>query len=122
MDTNDTICALATPAGVGAIAMIRLSGPESFGIIDQIFEPRSGSPVSLAAGYTLHLGNLTGDEGVIDEVMVSVFRQPHSYTADDAIEISCHGSPYIQQKIIELLISRGARMATAGEFTMRAFI
>ncbi|MCK9268833.1 MAG: tRNA uridine-5-carboxymethylaminomethyl(34) synthesis GTPase MnmE [Bacteroidales bacterium] len=122
MDTNDTICALATPAGVGAIAMIRLSGPESFGIIDQIFEPRSGSPVSLAAGYTLHLGNLTGDEGVIDEVMVSVFRQPHSYTGDDAIEISCHGSPYIQQKIIELLISRGARMATAGEFTMRAFI
>jgi tRNA modification GTPase len=102
--------------------MIRLSGPESFGIIDQIFEPRSGSPVSLAAGYTLHLGNLTGDEGVIDEVMVSVFRQPHSYTGDDAIEISCHGSPYIQQKIIELLISRGARMATAGEFTMRAFI
>ena len=122
MYTNDTICALATPAGVGAIAMIRLSGPESFGIIDQIFEPRSGSPVSLAAGYTLHLGNLTGDEGVIDEVMVSVFRQPHSYTGDDAIEISCHGSPYIQQKIIELLISRGARMATAGEFTMRAFI
>ena len=122
MDTNDTICALATPAGVGAIAMIRLSGPESFGIIDQIFEPRSGSPVSSAAGYTLHLGNLTGDEGVIDEVMVSVFRQPHSYTGDDAIEISCHGSPYIQQKIIELLINCGARMATAGEFTMRAFI
>lgn len=122
MDTNDTICALATPAGVGAIAMIRLSGPESFGIIDHIFAPRSGTLVSSAAGYTLHLGDLSDDEGIIDEVMVSVFRQPHSYTGDDAIEISCHGSPYIQQKIIELLISRGARMATAGEFTMRAFI
>ncbi len=122
MDTNDTICALATPAGVGAIAMIRLSGPESFSIIDSVFEPRSGAPVSSASSHTLHLGNLSGDEGIIDEVLVSLFRQPHSYTGDDAIEISCHGSPYIQQKIIELLISRGARMANAGEFTMRAFI
>jgi tRNA modification GTPase len=122
MDTNDTICALATPAGMGAIAMIRLSGPESFSIIDQVFTARSGSPVSEAAGHTLHLGDLNGDEGIIDEVLVSVFRAPHSYTGDDAIEISCHGSPYIQQKIIELLISRGARMANAGEFTMRAFV
>ncbi|HZK07321.1 MAG TPA: tRNA uridine-5-carboxymethylaminomethyl(34) synthesis GTPase MnmE [Bacteroidales bacterium] len=122
MDTNDTICALATPAGVGAIAMIRLSGSESFSIIDSVFEPRSGAPVSSAASHTLHLGNLSGNEGIIDEVLVSLFRQPHSYTGDDAIEISCHGSPYIQQKIIELLISRGARMANAGEFTMRAFI
>lgn len=122
MDTKDTICALATPAGVGAIAMIRLSGPESFSIIDQIFKPRSSSPISKAAGHTLHLGDLRGDEGIIDEVLVSVFRAPHSYTGDDAIEISCHGSPYIQQKIIELLINSGARMATAGEFTMRAFV
>jgi tRNA modification GTPase len=122
MDINDTICALATPPGIGAIAMIRLSGPESFSIIDQVFTPRSGSPASEAAGHTLHLGDLSGDEGIIDEVLVSVFRAPHSYTGDDSIEISCHGSPYIQQKIIELLISRGARMATAGEFTMRAFV
>lgn len=122
MDINDTICALATPPGVGAIAMIRLSGPESFSIIDQIFTARSGSPASEAAGHTLHLGDLNGDEGIIDEVLVSVFRAPHSYTGDDSIEISCHGSPYIQQKIIELLINRGARMATAGEFTMRAFV
>jgi tRNA modification GTPase len=122
MDTYDTICALATPAGMGAIAMIRLSGPESFAIIDKIFAPRSGSPASAAAGHTLHLGELYGQDGILDEVLVSVFRAPHSYTGDDAIEISCHGSPYIQQKIIELLISHGARMATAGEFTMRAFV
>jgi len=123
MDTTDTICALATAPGIGAIALIRLSGPESFAITDKIFKPKKeGVSIKKAESYTIHFGTIAAGEELVDEVLVYVYRNPNSYTGDDAIEISCHGSPYIQQKIIELLIMNGARMANAGEFTMRAFL
>ncbi len=123
MNTKDTICALATPAGTGAIAMIRLSGSGSFSILDRVFRSqKKGFTMAKAKSHTIHFGTLVNKDELIDEVLVFVYRQPHSYTGDDAAEISCHGSPYIQQKVIELLISHGARMANAGEFTLRAFL
>ncbi|MCF8365728.1 MAG: tRNA uridine-5-carboxymethylaminomethyl(34) synthesis GTPase MnmE [Bacteroidales bacterium] len=123
MDTTDTICALATAPGTGAIALIRLSGSDSFPIIDKIFKPaKKGFSVKNAKTHTIHFGTIDDDQGTLDEVLVYVFKQPNSYTGDDSIEISCHGSPFIQQKIIELLIQHGARMANAGEFTLRAFL
>lgn len=123
MNTKDTICALATPSGAGAISVIRLSGPETFKIIKEVFEgANSKFDINKVDSHTIHFGNLVEGGEIIDEVLVSVFRNPKSYTGDDSAEISCHGSPYIQQKIIELLIRKGARMADAGEFTMRAFM
>lgn len=119
---NDTICALASPAGSGAIALIRLSGPDSFKIGDRIFQAaKKGESIEKAKGYTILFGKIFDQDHILDEVLVSIFRNPHSYTGEDSIEISCHGSSFIQQKMIELLISKGARMAEAGEFTMRAF-
>ncbi|HPI87297.1 MAG TPA: tRNA uridine-5-carboxymethylaminomethyl(34) synthesis GTPase MnmE, partial [Bacteroidales bacterium] len=120
---EDTICAIATPPGTGAIAIIRMSGNESLRICEQVFTPRNRRlKVSEAPSHTVHFGNIVWGEEMIDEVLVSVFRQPHSYTGENAVEISCHGSVYIQQKIMELLISNGARTATPGEFTLRAFL
>lgn len=119
---NDTICAIATPAGSGAIALIRLSGSESFKIIDSVFKAaKNGASIQKAEAYTIHFGKIYDKDVLLDEVLVSVFKSPHSYTGEDSIEISCHGSTFIQQKMIELLLKRGARMAEAGEFTMRAF-
>jgi len=119
---DDTICALATPSGSGAIAVIRLSGPQTYEIMDKIFQPAGKNPLSEAATHTLRFGNILKDDGeVLDEVLVSVFRKPNSYTGEDAVEISCHGSTYIQQKLLELLMQKGARLAQPGEFTMRAF-
>ena len=123
MDTKDTICALATPAGTGAISVIRLAGPETFIIMKNVFNAASSSfNFNQVDSHTIHFGNIFDGAEIIDEILVSVFKNPRSYTGDDAVEISCHGSPYIQQKIIELLIKNGARMANAGEFTMRAFL
>lgn len=114
---DDTIVALATPPGVGAIGVIRMSGPEAFRIIDELFSKKlSGQP-----GNTIHHG-LLKDETPIDDVLVSVFRSPKSYTGEDVIEISCHGSPVVQQQVIEACIRHGARAARAGEFTQRAFL
>ncbi len=119
---NDTICAIATPPGQGAIAIIRLSGPEAIPIVDRVFTPRKkGLLLAEAETHTLHFGLIHKDEDMLDEVLVSVFRTPHSYTGENAIEISCHGSTFIQQKIVELLISKGARHARPGEFTLRAY-
>lgn len=119
---DDTICALATPSGSGAIAVIRLSGPQTYEIMDKIFRPAGKTPLSEAKTHTLRYGNiLKDDDEVLDEVLVSIFRKPHSYTGEDAVEISCHGSTYIQQKLLELLMQKGARLAQPGEFTMRAF-
>jgi tRNA modification GTPase len=116
----DTIVALATPPGVGAIAVIRLSGPSAFGITDRIFK---GKKPSLQASHTAHFGRLEDEHGrTIDEVLITLFRAPHSYTGDDSVEIGCHGSPYIQQEIIALCIRQGARMAQPGEYTLRAFL
>ena len=115
--TQDTICALATPPG-GAIAIIRLSGDKSFEIIQRIFS----KDIADARPYTIHYGQMREKETVIDDVMISVFRAPHSYTGEDAIEISCHGSLYVSQRILQLLIENGARQALPGEFTQRAFL
>ncbi len=123
MDTESTICAIATPPGQGAIAVIRLSGPKTFRIMNEVFHPsKKGSRISKQKGYTLHHGHLMNGKEVLDEVIVSVFRNPHSYTGEDVVEISCHGSVYIQQQILELLINKGARLAGPGEFTQRAFL
>lgn len=123
MHYTDTICAIATPAGSGAIAVIRLSGTKSFDICNKVFIPATkGKIISQQKPNTVHFGTIVDKSNPIDEVLVSIFKAPHSYTGEDAIEISCHGSTYIQQNILQILINAGARMATPGEFTMRAFL
>ncbi|MDP4281265.1 MAG: tRNA uridine-5-carboxymethylaminomethyl(34) synthesis GTPase MnmE [Bacteroidota bacterium] len=123
MNRNDTICALSTPPGMGAIAVIRISGPEAIPACEKIFRPAEKNlKLSDAPSHTLHFGTISTSNELLDEVLVSVFKAPHSYTGEDVIEISCHGSVYIQQKIIEVLICNGLRMAQPGEFTMRAFL
>lgn len=119
---EDTIVALATPAGVGAISVIRVSGPQSFSAVDNIFYGKS--TVDNAATHTLHYGDIKNQDGEhIDDVLVSVFRAPNSYTGEDSVEISTHGNPLITQKIIELLITNfDVRLAEPGEFTKRAFL
>ena len=115
---KDTICALATPPG-GAIAVVRVSGSDASAITEYIFS----KPLKDAKGYTIHFGQVINMDGVeLDEVLVSVFRAPYSYTGEDSTEISCHGSPYIIQSLLELLIMNGARQAEPGEYTMRAFL
>ncbi len=122
-DRNDTICALATPPGVSAIAVIRISGDQSLAVCDSIFRPKGkGGPLSTAAPYTVHFGEIVNGGGIIDEVLATVFKKPNSYTGEDAVEISTHGSPYIVQQVIELLVSKGIRTARPGEFTLRAFL
>lgn len=119
----DTICAIATPAG-GALGIIRLSGPEAITAADRIFRPRVGAPLSQRAASSLTFGNVVvpqTDEAV-DEVLVSLFRAPHSYTGEDSVEFSCHGSYYILNKVVELLLAQGCRMARPGEYTERAFL
>jgi tRNA modification GTPase len=119
---EDTIVALATPAGVGAISVIRMSGPKSFSAIDRIFNGKI--QIEMAASHTLHYGNIVNQDGEhVDDVLVSVFRAPNSYSGEDSIEISTHGNPLITQKIIELLIENpDLRLAEPGEFTKRAFL
>lgn len=115
---QDTICALATPPG-GAIAIIRVSGPDAITVTEKIFS----KSLEKAKGYTLHFGQVTDADGKeLDEVLVSLFRAPHSYTGEDSTEISCHGSSYIVQRLLESLIKNGARQAEPGEYTMRAFM
>ena len=115
--SGDTICAPATTVGSGAISVIRVSGPQALETVGSVVTLRSGS-VSEAGGYTLHFGSVPG----VDDVMVSVFRAPHSYTGEDAVELSCHASAFVVQRILELLVAAGARMAEPGEFTRRAFL
>ena len=114
---NETICALATAPG-GALGIIRISGPQSLEILSRIFT----KDLSTAQPNTIHYGHIRNGVEVLDEVLVSVFRAPHSYTGEDSAEISCHGSRYILSKVIELLIQNGCRMAQPGEFTQRAFL
>ncbi len=118
--TSNTICALATGGGMSAIAVIRISGPEAFSIGDKLF--RGKIRLQEAAGNTIHFGKIVHDSQWLDEVLVSVFRAPHSYTGENTLEISCHGSPYIQQQILQALYAVGAQPASAGEFTLRAFL
>jgi tRNA modification GTPase len=122
-DKPASICALATPPGNGAIAVIRVSGPDSISVCEKIFDPAGKQKkLSEEATHTIHLGKIKDEDVIIDEVLLSVFRAPNSYTGEDSVEISCHGSTYIQQKIIELLLKNGLQMAQAGEFTLRAFM
>ncbi len=123
MILNDTIIALATSSGVGAIAVIRLSGENSIKIVNQFFKSKFGNKdLNNVKSHTIHLGNITENGYVIDEVLVSVFKNPHSYTGENVVEISCHGSIYIQQQILQLFIKNGVRNANPGEFTLRAFL
>ena len=122
MRLNDTIVALATPSGAGAIAVIRVSGPDAIKLVAPLFKAKSSNNLQDQPSHTLHLGNLADGERILDEVLISIFHGPRSYTGENTIEISCHGSQYIQQEIIQLLIRKGARSAEAGEFTLRAFL
>lgn len=120
---DDTICAISTPPGTGAIAVVRIAGPEALFIGDTIFRPARGNkPLANQPAATAHFGTITDDEKDIDEVVVTLFRGPRSFTGDDTVEISCHGGIYIQQKILQLLLDHGARLAGPGEFTQRAFL
>ena len=123
MNNPDTICAIATAQG-GAIGLIRVSGPDAIAFTDRIFTPVGSSvPLTQRKPYTLTFGHIKNAKGeIIDEVLISVFRAPHSYTGEDSTEISCHGSPYILQQVMQLLISNGCRAAGPGEYTQRAFL
>ncbi|CAM1361516.1 tRNA modification GTPase MnmE [Tenacibaculum sediminilitoris] len=123
MIQNDTIIALATPAGVGAIAVIRLSGEKSIEIVDSFFNSiKKNKSLVQQKSHTLHLGHIVNNGVTVDQVLVSIFKNPHSYTGENIVEISCHGSSFIQQEIIQLFLQNGCRMADNGEFTMRAFL
>jgi tRNA modification GTPase len=116
---DDTIVAIATPPGIGAIGVIRLSGEKAFDIINQLFPSKD---LTKQLSHTIHVGFIKEDGKDIDEVVVSLFKNPASYTGEDVIEVGCHGSPYVQQKIMQACIKKGARLARHGEFTQRAFL
>ena len=122
MIQNDTIVALASPSGAGAIAVIRVSGFDAIVVSNSIFNSVSGKDITKQKTHTLHLGHIVDGAKVIDQVLLSVFKGTNSYTGENTIEISCHGSTYIQQQIIQLLLRKGCRMANAGEFTLRSFL
>ena len=123
MNDESTICAISTPTGNGAIAIIRLSGREAFTIVDKLFVFK-GKQKKLQdqQANTIHFGSLKNEDELIDEVLVSLFRAPHSYTGEDLIEVACHGSEYIQERVLQLFTNNGALLAGPGEFTMRAFL
>ena len=121
--SQDIIIALATPFGVGAIAVIRLSGSAAIDLVNDFFEPKGkNKSLKTVASHTVHLGYITDGDRIVDEALVTVFKTPHSYTGENVVEISCHGSAYIQKEILQLFLSKGARHADAGEFTLRAFL
>lgn len=120
--TDDTICAPATIQGKAALAVIRISGAKAKQIISEIFTPLRHREQWTAEGYKLHYGTIYNNHSHVDDVLVSVFSAPHSYTGEDSVEISCHGSQYIVQEILKLLLAHGARLAKAGEFTQRAYL
>ena len=116
---NDTIVALATPPGLGAIAVIRLSGPASIDMTDAVFSKQG---LKSKASHTVHVGKIINGKEVLDEVVVTLYKAPKSYTGEEVVEISCHGSPFIQEAILQLFQANGARLAKPGEFTQRAFL
>jgi len=122
MSYTDNIVALATPSGTGAIAVIRVSGPDAISLVDKLFKSIKGKKLEQQKSHTIHLGNIVDGGKILDEALVSIFKGPHSYTGENVVEISCHGSPFIQQQIIQLLLRNGCRSASAGEFTLRAFL
>ncbi|MDG2172609.1 MAG: tRNA uridine-5-carboxymethylaminomethyl(34) synthesis GTPase MnmE, partial [Flavobacteriaceae bacterium] len=122
MIDNDNIIALATASGSGAISIIRVSGPKTIEITDSLFKSKDGSNLLEKKSHTITLGDIVEGSRVIDEVLVSLFVSPKSYTGENVVEISCHGSSYVQKEIIKLFIDNGCRAAKAGEFTLRAFL
>ncbi len=120
--TNDTIVALATPSGAGAIAVIRISGQDAITLASNHFKSLYNKTLKNQKSHTILLGHIVDGDRALDQVLVSVFKAPNSYTGENIVEISCHGSPYIQQEIIQLFLRNGCRMANAGEFTLRAFL
>ena len=122
MISTDTIVALASPAGSGAIAVLRISGPKAIATTAPLFQSVTGKDISRVKTHTIHLGNIVENGKIFDQVLLSVFKGPNSYTGEDTVEISCHGSVFIQQQLIQLFLRSGCRMANAGEFTLRAFL
>ena len=122
MINQDSIVALATPSGAGAIAVIRVSGEDAIAIGARVFRSVKGKNLEKQKSHTLHLGHIFDGPKILDEVLISLFKGPNSYTGENTVEISCHGSTFIQQQIIQLLLRSGCRMANAGEFTLRAFL
>ena len=122
MLNNDTIVALATPSGAGAIAIIRISGEDAIKIANDVFQSIKGKDLLKQKTHTLHLGSIVDNNKILDQVLVSIFKGTNSYTGENTVEISCHGSVYIQQQIIQLLLRKGCRMAEPGEFTLRSFL
>jgi tRNA modification GTPase len=122
MINQETIVALATPSGAGAIAILRLSGDAAITIASGVFQSVSGKELAKQKTHTIHLGHIADGAKIYDQVLVSIFKGPNSYTGEDVVEISCHGSTFIQQQIIQLLLRKGAKMAQAGEFTLRSFL
>ena len=122
MINQETIVALATPNGLGAISVIRISGLNAISVTEKLFKPKGNKKLSNQKSHTVHLGHLMKNSHELDEVLVTLFKGPHSYTGENTIEISCHGSTFIQQEIIDLFIENGIRVANPGEFTLRAFI
>lgn len=122
MLAQETIVALATPSGAGAIAVIRISGAQAITIAADVFRSVSGKDIGRQPSHTIHLGHIVDGDKTYDQVLLSVFKGPNSYTGENVIEISCHGSTFIQQQIIQLLLRKGCKMAQPGEFTLRAFL
>ena len=122
MIPQETIVALATPSGAGAIAIIRLSGKNAITIAADVFQSVSGKDITKQKTHTIHLGHIVDNGKVYDQVLLSIFKGPNSYTGENVVEISCHGSTFIQQQIIQLLLRKGSKMAQPGEFTLRAFL
>ncbi len=123
MDFSDTICAISTAPGCGAIALVRLSGADALTVAGRVFTARRKNfDIATLPSHTAAFGTISNQSGIIDEVVMTVFRGPHSFTGEDVVEIGCHGSQYIQQQILQTLIANGARMAAPGEFTQRAFL
>ena len=120
---NDTICAISTPLGISGIGIIRLSGPETYRIIEEIFVPKKKTKkVSEWKSHTVHYGYIMDGEKIVDEVLVTIMRAPKSYTREDMAEIGCHGGLIALKEVLNLCIKKGARLANPGEFTLRAFL
>ena len=121
LNHNDIICAISTAPGMGAIAVVRLSGKGSIDLVDSIFQSPNNKKLANQKPYTVHFGRIMDNQAILDEVLVTLFHAPHSFTGEESVEIACHGSLYIQQKLMEVLIHAGARMAEDGEYTRRSF-
>ena len=121
MNSSGIIAAISTPQGVGGIAVIRLSGTGCIDMADKIVKLANGKKLVDQKSNTIHFGPIIHDDAILDEVLISIFRAPRSFTGEDSVEISCHGSVYIQQNILQLLINNGASLAKPGEFTQRSF-